>query len=174
MRYLRAVDRTFGAVESFLIFFLTLSLILISFIQIILRNFFSSGFAWSDEFTRHQVLWIGLLGMSLASSQAKHINIDILSRFLKGYPRRIMGFIKFIFSAFISAVLVWVSIKFLVYERQSGEFSTTLKVPIWYLEILFPISFSLASFRFLIGAVEEILGKAEKKEEAQAQMINNK
>ena len=50
--------------------------------QIIMRNLFGSGFIWGDDLVKVIVLWVGFLGAAYASRDAKHINIDIISRFL--------------------------------------------------------------------------------------------
>lgn len=162
---LRKVDRVIFVVEASIVFILLISLVFISFAQIILRNFFASGFPWADEFTRHQVLWLGLLGMSLASSEARHINIDILSRFLRGKSARAMGFIKFTFASFVCGVLTYASSRFIWIESQPPvQVSVGLKVPIWYLEMLFPVGFGLSSLRFFLRAFEELLGKVKYEE----------
>jgi len=161
MQFLRKVSDLIEKLESFLIFILVTSMVVLSFLQIILRNFFSLSLFWADDFTRHAVLWVGLLAASVATAHAKHINIDVISRFFKGKSKRTLNAIKYLISAVISAFLVYASLKFLVYEMEGGEKSLTLKVPVWYLEALFPVAFSITAFRFVILALEEITGKRE-------------
>ena len=54
----------------------------LAFLQIFLRNVFTTGLAWGDLVLRNLVLWIGFIGATLATREGKHINIDILSRSL--------------------------------------------------------------------------------------------
>ncbi len=59
-------------------------MILLAAGQIVLRNFFDIGFIWSDEALRMMVLWLAVAGAVAASRNDKHINIDVLDRFLPG------------------------------------------------------------------------------------------
>ena len=165
MMILRKISDVIEKVESFLIFLLVISMVLLSFLQIVLRNFFALSLFWADDFTRHAVLWVGLLAMSVATAHAKHINIDVISRFFKGKSKRVLNAFKYLVASGVSVVLTYASVKFIGYEMEGGEESLTLRVPIWYLEILFPVAFSLSAFRFIILALEEITGKREKVEE---------
>jgi TRAP-type C4-dicarboxylate transport system permease small subunit len=165
MSFLRKISDIIERVESFLIFLLVAAMVLLSFLQIILRNFFALSIFWIDDFTRHAVLWVGFLAASVVTIHARHINIDLLSRAFKGKSKRVLNIIKNLFSAFVSAILLYASLKFISYEKSGGEVSLTLKVPVWYLELIFPFSFSLITFRFIILTLEEILGKSKKEEE---------
>lgn len=163
---LRKISNVIEKIEEIIIFILVMCMILFSFLQIILRNFFSISVFWFDDFSRHAVLWVGFLGASVVTGYAKHINIDILSRAFKGRAKNILNAIKYVISSAICIILTIASIKFLRFEMESGEKSITLKVPIWYLEVFFPITLGMMAFRFLILAIEEISGKTtEIKEE---------
>lgn len=162
---LRKISDIIEKLETFLIFILVICMILFSFLQIVLRNFFSVSIFWLDDFSRHAVLWVGLLSASVVTAHGKHINLDLLSRILKGKSRRVVNVIKYLISFIVSLILVYASWRFIQYEMQGGEKSITLKVPVWYLELLFPIAFSLMAFRFILLTVEEITGKAEEKKE---------
>ena len=58
--------------------------------QILLRNLFDSGFVWIDPLLRVMVLWLGLLGATVATRQDKHIRIDLLSRQFKRNTMRLL------------------------------------------------------------------------------------
>jgi len=115
------------------------------------------------------VLWVGFLAASVVTIHARHINIDLLSRAFKGKSKRFLNIIKNILSAFVSAVLLYASLKFISYEKSGGEVSLTLKVPVWYLQLIFPFSFSLITFRFIILTIEEILGKSKKEDDKEGE-----
>ena len=69
-------------IEDLLLVGLLLSMISIAFTQIVLRNGFDGGIAWADSLLRIMVLWIALIGALVASRDQRHINIDLISRFL--------------------------------------------------------------------------------------------
>ena len=77
------------------------AMILLAASQIVMRNFFSFGFIWTDEMLRMLVLWIAVAGAVAASRNDKHINIAILDRFL---PDRIKLAVKIVVHLFTAAV----------------------------------------------------------------------
>ncbi len=161
---LRKISNIIEKIENFIVFLLVISMIILSFVQIMLRNLFAISIFWIDDLTRHAVIWVGFISMSIVSAYGKHINIDILSRFFRGKSRRGLDVFRYFVSAIISAILVYASIKFVMYEKEGGDVSLTLKIPVWYLELFFPVVFSLTTFRFILLVVETIRGVRKEEE----------
>jgi C4-dicarboxylate transporter DctQ subunit len=155
-KIISGIDRSLLRFENFLIILLLSVMVLFAFFQVILRNVLSTGILWADIFLRHLVLWVGFIGASLATRESKHINIDILTRFV---PKSKQSYFK-IFIDFVSMsvcfVLAKAGYKFLTYEIQAG---TTLfnNVPAWIFQLIIPVGFFLIGFRFLLNLTEEIL-----------------
>ena len=62
MKVLDAVDDFLYTVEKWAIIILLSFLMVMAFVQVVLRNLFSTGFVWADILLRNSVLWIALLG----------------------------------------------------------------------------------------------------------------
>ncbi|MDO9547850.1 MAG: hypothetical protein Q7J65_02665, partial [Candidatus Marinimicrobia bacterium] len=54
-------------ITTWLAVFLMLMLVLLSFSQVVLRNFFSTGFNAFEELMRNAVLWIAFVGAVLTT-----------------------------------------------------------------------------------------------------------
>jgi C4-dicarboxylate transporter DctQ subunit len=141
------VDEAIGRVEQTLIVTFLGFMILIAFLQIVLRNFFSTGLDWGDQLLRNLVLWIGFIGATLATKEGKHINIDVVSRWLPSQGKKIVTLIIHLFSFFICCLLTYATLKFIKNEVQM-ENMTFLNIPAWVPEMILPITFSLMTFRF--------------------------
>ena len=160
---LHRIDSALALLENSLII-LTLGLmVILAFLQVLLRNFFETGLLWGDIFLRHLVLWVGFAGASLATRQEKHINIDILTRII---PARLIPQVKIVIdmiAAVICFVLARASYIFLTFEIEAG---TTLfeDIPSWYFQIILPLGFAMMGFRYFLKIVEQIsvLTKKEK------------
>lgn len=152
MKLLLRLDSYLNKVEgSFLIAFLGLMVVL-AFLQVILRNVFSSGIMWADILLRHLVLWIGFLGAALATSRKRHINIDALTRFLPTKPRHAVGVLTDLFAAAICYLLFRSSITFV--QNEIAEKTTIYAdIPAWCGEIIIPIGFGLLVVHFVIRGV---------------------
>jgi TRAP-type C4-dicarboxylate transport system permease small subunit len=132
-------------------------LILLGAAQIVLRNFFSIGFAWSDGVARLAVLWLGLLGALAASRDGRHITMGALARFLPPRARLVTGVCADAFGAVVSGALAWFS---WVFVSDAREFGDTLlgDVPAWWLQSIMPVAFALMAWRFVSAAVKRFRG----------------
>jgi TRAP-type C4-dicarboxylate transport system permease small subunit len=122
-------------------------IILIAFLQIVLRNFLSTGLDWGDALVRNLVLWIGFIGATLATKEGKHINIDVVSRWLPSLGRNMVTLITHLFSFFVCSGLTYAALKFVRNEVQM-ENRTFLDIPAWVPELILPLTFILMTFRF--------------------------
>jgi C4-dicarboxylate transporter, DctQ subunit len=149
------VDEAISRVEQTLIVTFLSFMILLAFLQIVLRNFFSTGLNWSDSLLRNLVLWIGFIGATLATREGKHINIDVVSRWLPSLGRNIITLITHLFSFFICCLLTYATLKFIRNESQM-ENMTFLNIPAWIPEMILPITFTLMTFRFGLRSLNNL------------------
>lgn len=156
-RWWSKADRAARTLETWLIVAVLGGLILLGAAQIVLRNFFSIGFAWGDGVARLAVLWLGLLGALAASRDGRHISMGALARWLPPRLRLVAGVCADVFGAAISAALAWYSWAFVSDSREFGD--TMLgDVPAWWLQAIMPVAFALMAARFLIAAVNRARG----------------
>jgi len=144
-------DEAIARIEMILIVFFLGFMIFVAFLQIVLRNVFSTGLGWGDSFLRNLVLWIGFIGATLATKEGKHINIDIVSRWLPSLGRNIVSLITHLFSFSVCCLLTYAALKFVKNEFQMGD-RTLLNIPVWIPEIILPMTFVLMTFRFGLRA----------------------
>ena len=132
-------------------------LILLGAAQIVLRNFFSIGFAWGDGLARLAVLWLGLLGALAASRDGRHITMGALTRLLPPKGRVVAGVCADGFGAAVSGALAWASWTFV---RDSREFGDTLLggFPAWWFQAIMPAAFALIAWQFAVQAVKRLRG----------------
>jgi len=141
------VDEVVERVEQTLIITFLGFMILLAFLQIFLRNFFATGLGWGDPLLRNLVLWIGFLGATLATREGKHINIDVVSRWLPSLGKNVVTLFIHLFSFFICCFLTYAALKFIKNEVQM-ENRTFLNIPAWIPEMILPMTFGLMTFRF--------------------------
>ena len=141
--------------DAVLVLILT-TMIILAAGQIFLRNFMDIGVIWGDEMLRMLVLWIAVAGAVAASRDDKHINIDVLNRFL---PERVALAVKVLlhlFTALVCGVVAWHSLAFV---QMSREFEDVLlgSIPAWMLQAVLPVGFSLITWRYSLFTVKEVL-----------------
>jgi TRAP-type C4-dicarboxylate transport system permease small subunit len=141
--------------EDSIIVILLSSMLGFAVLQIILRNVFHSGIQWSDSFLRILVLWLGLIGAMIASRDGKHINIDLLSRYLSEKLTHFSTVFCQLFTSVISALVAYYSFLFVLMEKESGDIAFA-SIPLWFCESIIPFAFATISIRYLILMTKEI------------------
>lgn len=157
-RLFKASKHFWGWLERWMVAVLFSFLLLMALLQIVLRNFFSTGFLWADVLMRHILLWIALLGASIATLEGRHIHIDLFPKLLSVSAARGLIVFNLAFQVLISALLFYASLKFVSNERMAGDIAF-LGIPFWWIETIFPLSFAVMTLRFTGCLVRELPGR---------------
>ncbi len=155
MKVLKFLDKLISHIETIFIVLILSTMILLAFLQVILRNFFSTSIFGGDVFLRHLVLWIGFIGASLATREGKHINIDVLSKILPEKGKQISQVIINLFAAFVSFFLMHAAINFIKMEAEMGG-NISPGIPTWAAQLIIAIGFGIMMFRFFMRSIENI------------------
>lgn len=131
--------------------------------QILFRNLLDLSILGVDQLLRLLVLWIALLGAVAASRDAKHISVDVVSRWLPPRTRAGVRVLTDLFTVTVCVLLSWHAMRFLQSERSSHEMAFGA-LPVWVAQIILPIAFALIALRYLILLVHHLrqsLGREE-------------
>lgn len=139
----------FRRVEDAALVFLLCAMIGLATMQILLRNFFDSGFVWVDPLLRVMVLWLGLIGATIASRDNKHIRIDLLSKVFKRGTHCLIQAVVGQISAWTCLVIAWFGMQWIRLDYEDGMLSFA-GIPAWVLEVIVPLSFGLIGLRYFM------------------------
>ena len=122
---------------------------IITFIQVILRYVFGTGWVWSLEATTYSFGWLVLIGMSYGVRTRAHITVDLLSNQLSKPARRIMAFVAIGLCLVYCGVMIYGGSVFVDRLITLGNNARDIPLPRWLLTGIMPLAFSLLAFRFL-------------------------
>ena len=153
MKLLRILDRFFSRVEYILLVVFLGSMVLLAFMQVILRNVFGTGIVWADTIVRHLVLWSGFIGAALATSDERHISIDALTKFLSPRARQVVMIFTSLF-AIVVCYYLGIAAWGYVLEEQAHGGELVLSIPSWVAMLIIPSGYFLIAFHFLVRATD--------------------
>lgn len=135
---------------------LVVGMVLLSGLQIVLRNVFQTGIAWVEPVLGASVLWITMLGALAATGSAKHIKIDLVSHF---FAHRISLYVAATMNLFASVVCGYLLVAGIRYVRIQREMAvlSSLRTSTWILYFIVPLCFGLMTFRFVLQAVVRVV-----------------
>lgn len=148
----KIISRSFRIVESSLLVGSLFTIIFLTVLQIILRNFFSFSISWVEPLNQHLVLIIAFLGAMVAGRNGEHIAFDVVQHYLPDRFKRTVVLLGGILSAGVCFYLTYLFTKltYLDFLDPIPAFGT---IPQWIFEIIIPIGFFVIGFRLLKLAI---------------------
>ena len=146
--------------EGFIALLLAL-MVTISFVQVINRYVFGTGFTWALELVTYLFAWLVLFGVSYGIKTGAHIGIDVLVRQFPHKLRRAIGLLG-VLACCAYCIIMLVGATGYVYKLYDiGIEAQDLPVPRWIPFIMLPIGLFLALLRLLQVGWRTLLGQQE-------------
>ncbi|MEI3605231.1 TRAP transporter small permease [Pseudogracilibacillus sp. SE30717A] len=136
---------------------LLVTMVFIALWQIFTRHVLSNSASFTTEFLRYALLWLALLAAAYCFGKKAHLAIVFLKE-------RFSGKMLFIIDLFTELTVIFFAVTVLVYGGSQGvsmamaEMSPTLRIPIGYIYIAFPISGMFIVFYSLFNIVDLFRG----------------
>jgi TRAP-type C4-dicarboxylate transport system permease small subunit len=149
MKLLSRIDRFLSACECLLAIGLFVALMGVLTLNILLRNLAGTSLPGTFDIAASLVLWLALVGGSLALRDRRHIKIEFLCRLLHAKGRRWADRAVSLFGLVVMGALLVTAVFFT--RNEIAIFGRS-----GWKAVIFPSFFALAAFRFalhLLGAL---------------------
>jgi len=145
------------------------AMVIIVFMQVIMRYVFNHSLTWADESSRFLFIWLVYLGGSITVRTGKMVCFDLLLEACRGKMWKIMQIaVTAICVVFLAFVAIW-GVKSLTLT--AGEFSPVLGVPMVAVKAIIPIGSLLMIMEQVFHMMEHWDDKDKEKEEADAEEV---
>jgi C4-dicarboxylate transporter, DctQ subunit len=138
--------------EEWLMAALLAFMTVLTFVQVVLRYLFNSGWVWSLEATTYAFAALVLVGMSYGVRTGTHIAVDLLTRQLPTVVRRYVDLIAILACVAYALLMLYGSTMFVDRLMTLGNLARDIPAPKWLLTATMPLGFGLLTFRFLEAA----------------------
>jgi TRAP-type C4-dicarboxylate transport system permease small subunit len=145
-------------IEGYLCKFFLSFFVILLFFQVIMRTVFKNSLAWSEEASRFEFVWFAFLGASYAARLGAHNRVTFQ---FKLFPK-IVGDVSQIIADGIwlvfNAIMTVKSIEVIRDMMEFPFYSPALDIPMQYVYMLFPFTFTLMSVRIIqVNILKHIL-----------------
>jgi C4-dicarboxylate transporter DctQ subunit len=137
--------------EGFMIVALA-AMTVVTFVQVVLRYVFGTGFVWSLEVTQYLFAWLVLIGMSYGVRTQAHIAIDVVTRRLPARTAHVVALIALALSLAYCAAMIYGGFVFVDRLVALGNDARDIPLPRWLLAVVMPFGFALLAVRLLQAA----------------------
>lgn len=135
--------------EELLIAWLLAFMTLLTFIQVVLRYVFNSGWVWSLEATTYSFAALVLVGMSYGVRTQAHIAVDLLTRKLPALPGNVVKMVAITVCIGYALLMLYGSSIFVSSLYTLGNLARDVPAPKWLLTMTMPLGFILLTYRFI-------------------------
>lgn len=157
--YIRFVDMINKLMGYFLIIGFALSTAVL-FWQVFSRFVFGSSISWAEELTRFLLIFMVLIGSSLALRSNELISVEMILERVTGNIRKTLVIV--IHSISIILFIILIKYGYLMALDFSNQHAPSLRISMEYIYLSLPLGGTLLLLNSIACIIEEIIGKEEK------------
>jgi TRAP-type C4-dicarboxylate transport system permease small subunit len=150
----RKVDHFAGIAEQAVLFAILAAVVFTGATQAISTKIFGKSLLWSFDVVRAGTFAIALIGAAFASHQARHLSMDLVSRFLTSRKRQVLRVILGVFTIFASYLLLTSGLR--LYERVGAEGGHSGLIPMELVALMIPVGAGLMIFHTFLHMLIDI------------------
>jgi C4-dicarboxylate transporter DctQ subunit len=155
MKYLQRLD-------EWLLAILLAAMTLLTFVQVVLRYVFDSGFTWALQLNTVLFACMIFIGISYGVRVGAHIGVDAVVKLLPPKPRRFTSILAVLLCLLYAGMVIYGSMIYVLKMKAVGIEMDDLPMKIWIARAILPIGFTLLALRFLPILFNLVTGKADR------------
>jgi C4-dicarboxylate transporter DctQ subunit len=135
-------------IEELIVVVMLALMTLLTFLQVVMRYGFNSGFTWAVELTTIFFAVMIFVGISYGVRTGAHIGVDAL---IKRFPPRVgraISIVVVLLCLFYAGLVIYGSWIYVSKMKLVGVELDDLPIPIWVVRSILPLGYALLALRF--------------------------
>ncbi|MEB5471058.1 MULTISPECIES: TRAP transporter small permease [Virgibacillus] len=145
-------------IEEYLLVILSATMVLVIFLQVVMRYVLGSSLSWSEELARYCFIWSVYIGISYGVKRKRHISVDVLLVMLKERGRLILTILTNCLFIIFATIIIYYGADITIRLLSWGQDSPALQIPMGVVYLAAPVGLGLCIIRLM----QDILFTAEK------------
>lgn len=135
-------------IEELIVIVMLALMTLLTFLQVVMRYGFNSGFTWAVELTTVFFAVMIFVGISYGVRTGAHIGVDSLIKKFPPGPRRATSIVVVLLCLLYAGLVIYGSWIYVSKMKMVGVELEDLPIPIWVVRSILPIGYALLALRF--------------------------
>ena len=152
---MKKFEQAFLAVNRLILIFLLSAMSVIVFLNVVMRYVTEASIPWSEEVSRHMMIWLTFLGSGLVLRSGGHIAIDNLQNALSTRNARLLRVIVFLLMVFFFGILFYYGCIYV--SRTMMQTTAATEIPFGYVYLAMPVGLALMLVHLFLIARNWIL-----------------
>lgn len=155
---MRILDR----IEELIVVVMLALMTLLTFLQVVMRYGFNSGFTWAVELTTIFFAVMIFVGISYGVRTGAHIGVDALIKTFPPLARRATSIVVVLLCLLYAGLVIYGSWIYVSKMKLIGVELDDLPIPIWVVRAILPIGFALLTLRFVQVLWALVTGRSDR------------
>ena len=147
--------------EEWIISLMLLAMTGLTFLQVVMRYVFNSGFTWALELTTVFFAVMIFVGVSYGVRVGSHIGVDALVKLLAPGKRKVVSILAVLLSLVYVGFILVGSMEYVLKMKQVGIELEDMSIERWHVLAVMPLGMALTGFRFLQILYDLVTGRAD-------------
>ncbi len=137
------------------------AMVTLSFVQVVLRYGFNSGFIWQLEANTYLFSWLVMIGISYCVRVRAHIGVDAAVRLLPAPARRAIGIFVLLLALSYTCLMMYGSFDYIHRLYVINVEAEDIPIATWKLSLCLPLGFVLLFVRLVEMGWRIFTGQSE-------------
>ncbi|HRD97145.1 MAG TPA: TRAP transporter small permease [Rubrivivax sp.] len=133
----------------------------LTFVQVVLRYVFNSGFTWALEMTTIFFAMMIFVGISYGIRVGAHIGVDAVVRLMASPVRRAVSILVVLACVVYAGIIISGSLDYVGKMKSVGVELEDLPFPIWIVRSIMPLGYALLTLRLVQVLWNLVTGKSD-------------
>jgi C4-dicarboxylate transporter, DctQ subunit len=147
--------------EEWAIGLMLLAMTALTFLQVVMRYVFNSGFSWALELTTVFFAFMIFMGVSYGVRVGSHIGVDALVKLLGPQKRRAVSILAVLLSLLYVGLVLTGATQYVLKMKEVGIEFDDMPIERWQVLAVMPFGYALMAWRFLQILMGLISGKTD-------------
>lgn len=139
--------------EEAILVSLFFAMVILIFVQVIMRYVFDNSLSWSEELARYLFIWMVFIGASYGVKRSGHINIDVVLNFVSDGAKKAIAIVANLLFIAFAVIISWLGWGLVQQMGEFGQTSSALNLPMHYVYAALPIGFLLTTIRLIQSSI---------------------
>ena len=154
--------------ERKIMMFILVVMVVVTFINVIMRYVFDDALFWSEEFARYLFIWFSWIGVSVGLRDKAHLRVELLGKVLsrKGLFKTNEGITIIISLIWLAttAIVAYYGLQITQMQMRLSVVTAAMRMPMWIVSFAIPFCSTIVGIRLIVeivNSVRVLLGKKE-------------
>ena len=149
MKKLERVNGLCERVEKFIVSWGTITMAVVSIINVLSRNIFHVSFSWVEEISQFSVVLVTFVGTAYAARMGLHIRMTALSDIMGYRGRKFLVLLTSLGTTVFLCLMMGYGILYVKGLYVMNKYTLGLQIPVYVVMLWVPVGFFLAAVQYL-------------------------